>query len=134
MDPPGKTPPGIIRYLVRYFSFKLAVSLANRTIPDLQPKVTIPIPKDHFCFYFFIHNKDQMYLPKIDQTFGSYYLYLDTSKKLKGNGTCLAKQYKLERTHWKTLDKERNRCDEGNVNIRLKSKWADRDTFCQLSP
>ena len=110
MDPPGKTPPGIIRYLVSYFSFK-SVSLVHKIIPNLQPKVTIPIPKDHFCFYFFIHNKDQMYIPKQDDAFGSSYFF-------KGLGAPSNKSYYrsylVTRTRWKTISTPNQRCDDGN--------------------
>ena len=75
--------------------------------------LTLPIPNDLQYYYIFMHNKDQMYFPKIDQIFGSYYFLLEIPQKYINKGVCIAKRYKLMRTHWKTLDKERSRCDSG---------------------
>ena len=78
--------------------------------------LTLSIPNDLNYYYIFIHNKDQMYLPKIDQIFGSYYVLLEIPEKRRG--TCNAQGYKLGRTHWKTLDKESNRCDERKTTAK----------------
>ena len=73
--------------------------------------ITFNIPNDLIYYYIFIHNKDQMYLPKLDQLFGSYYVPLMIPQEYIGKGLCLDKQYQLRRTHWRTLDRERLRCD-----------------------
>ena len=78
-----------------------------------QMLLTLSIPNDLQYYYIFIHNKDQMYFPKIDQIFGSYYFLLEIPQKYINKGVCIAKRYKLLRTYWKTLDNERSRCDAG---------------------
>ena len=78
-----------------------------------QMFLKLSIPNDLQYFYIFIHNKDQMYFPKIDQIFGSYYFLLEIPQKYINKGVCIAKRYKLLRTYWKTLDNERSRCDAG---------------------
>ena len=77
-----------------------------------QPKLHIPIPKDHERFYFFVHNKNQMYIPKLNNAFGSFYFY----KNLRGsncNSTC-QQSYLLTRTRKKILNHDDQRCDESN--------------------
>ena len=66
-------------------------------------------PVDLQQFAFFIHNRDQMYLPRQDQLFGSYYfpVGMPTDKEV-----FTIASYELERTHWKTLNTEKDRCDE----------------------
>ena len=80
-----------------------------------QPRITVNIPKDHMSFYFFIHNKDQMYIPKFDGAFGSYYFYkiLLGSNYSPCNNSC-HQSYLLTRTRRKTLNTPGQRCDEGN--------------------
>ena len=97
--------------------------------------ITFNIPNDLIYYYIFIHNKDQMYLPKLDQLFGSYYFYLDLPINTVKNGSCLAKQYMLLRTHWKTLDKERNRCDEGNKEAKTTeciTRYMEQNFKCSM--
>lgn len=66
-------------------------------------------PQDLDKFAFFIHNKGQMYFIKQDKPFGSYYfpLAMPSDKKV-----IWIANYELERTHWKTLNTENERCDE----------------------
>ena len=109
MDPPAKTPSGIIRYLVGVTHNTKYISIFIYSF-ILQPKITIPIPKDHMCFYFFIHNKDQMYIPKQDEAFGSFYFYIALGAPSNKN---YYRSYLLTRTRWKTLSTPSQRCDDG---------------------
>ena len=47
----------------------------------MQTIIKLPIPEDHETFWFFIHNKGQMYFPKQDEAFGSYYFYKQMKKE-----------------------------------------------------
>ena len=40
---------------------------------DLQLSIQIALPDDVYHLEFYIHNKGQMYLPKKDGAFGSFY-------------------------------------------------------------
>ena len=95
--------------------------------------LTLLIPYDLDEYYIFIHNKDQMYFPKIDQIYGSYYFYLDFSEM--ENYSCLGKQYTLLRTHWKNLDKDRNRCDERNTEAQTTNcitQFLEQNVKCSM--
>ena len=52
-----------------------------------------------------------MYFPRMDEAFGSFYIsriMQDLPRKI-----VYMQSYRLERTHWKTLNTENQRCDEG---------------------
>ena len=80
----------------------------------LQPTINILVPEDHQAFYFFIHNKGQMYIPKRDEAFGSFYFYV--TMPMSANATPMQylgeQSYRIERTHYKTLRTENQRCDD----------------------
>ena len=65
---------------------------------------------DTFGLNVFMHNKDQMYIPKIDKIFGSEFLSLQVDsarmKKAKEQGTAyhISTVYNMAKTHWKSLD------------------------------
>ena len=70
---------------------------------------------DSFGLYFFIHNKDQMYFPKIDKIFGSYgkLVQLDGGRmraKPQGTGYLVIQPFEIQKTHWKALDTASKRC------------------------
>ena len=76
-----------------------------------QPVIEIRIPEDHYKFLFFVHNKGQMYFPKQDEAFGSYYFHKSYHPPKNQNYTYRYQQsFRLERTHWKTLPTENQRC------------------------
>ena len=71
---------------------------------------------DTFGLNVFMHNKDQMYIPKIDKIFGSEFLSLQVDsarmKKAKEQGTAyhISTVYNMAKTHWKALDTPLKRC------------------------
>ena len=79
----------------------------------MQPSINVHISEHGMSFFFFIHNKGQMYFPKRDEAYGSSYIFKRMPKR---EGTMYSQKYRLERTHWKTLDTENQRCDEVNDN------------------
>ena len=84
-----------------------------------QPGMTLLIPKGNTGFYFFIHNKGQMIFPRTDEAFGSFYIYREmqnpeSNPNMPGGKILFKQGYRLERTHWKTLNTESQRCDEGS--------------------
>ena len=76
---------------------------------------------DKFGLYVFIHNKDQMFFPKVDKIFGSEFLALMVDgarmKKAREQGTAfhISTHYKLSKSHWKALDTPTKRCKIENV-------------------
>ena len=102
----------------------------------LQPKITVNIPKDHMVFFFFIHNKDQMYIPKFDGAFGSYYFYkaLLGSNYSPCNKSC-GQSYLLTRIRRKTLNTPSQRCDEGDGPVNTAqciSRYLDKKIGCSM--
>ena len=75
----------------------------------MQPTINLLVPEDHHAFFFFIHNKGQMYIPKQDEAFGSFYFYITMITRPKYHGE---QKYRIERTHYKTLRTEKQRCDD----------------------
>ena len=81
---------------------------------------------DTFGLQIFIHNRDQMYFPKMDKIFGSDYMSLQVdSARVKrgineGKNFYIMTTYKVAKTHWKAMDTNNKRCishnyDEGNT-------------------
>ena len=68
---------------------------------------------DNFGLYIFIHNKDQMYFPKIDRIFGSDFIYIQVAKP-NGTGYFIMQHYNMAKTHWKALDNPLKRCRSDN--------------------
>ena len=63
----------------------------------------------------FVHNRDQMYLPKIDDTFGSNFQSIKIKKgMLDMNDSMALVDYNVKMTHWKSLDTPDKRCDTSN--------------------
>ena len=94
---------------------QIRLEVKSRFISQMWIKLSIP--NDLQWYHITVHNMNQMYLPETDQVFGSYYFYLKIPKPHK-NGTCLIRDYELTRTRWKTLDKQRNRCDAGEAEAK----------------
>ena len=120
---------------VCYYKWLVLISMSTS-----QMFLKLSIPNDLQYFYIFIHNKDQMYFPKIDQMFGSYYFLLEFPTKYKNttkyeNGVCLTKRYKLQRTHWTFLDKKRNRCDQGKTAAKTTeciTEFMEQNVNCSI--
>lgn len=77
--------------------------------------VRFNVTRDDLGFYVFIHNKDQMYTPKIDNIFGSELItsQMDSVRmKAKPNGTGynIIQLHKMTKTLWKALDTPGKRC------------------------
>ena len=68
--------------------------------------------EDGFSLYLFLHNKDQMYMPKLNGVFGSDFMYLKVGKARMrdGNSTGIHAFYKMKQTLWKALDTPQKRC------------------------
>ena len=77
----------------------------------------VPEEKKPFGLFLFIHNKDQMYFPKIDKIFGSEgkFVQLDMKTKQEGTGQLISQYYAIQKTHWKALDTPLKRCRTDNV-------------------
>ena len=74
---------------------------------------------DFLEFTIFIHNKEQIYLPKSDEIYGSAFLLLliDVNKKDR-KGMRYNQSYMLRRTHWKARNTEKKRCDNENTEAK----------------
>ena len=75
---------------------------------------------DTFGLHIFIHNRGQMYFPKMDKIFGSNFMALqvDSARVKKGMAEGkifhIMSTYKMEKTHWKALDTNTKRCISDN--------------------
>ena len=78
---------------------------------DWQLFVETSLPDDDSHLKFFVHNKGQMYIPKQDGAFGSFYFPKTFPWGNMVNMT-YSHEYRLERTHLKTLDTRDQRCDK----------------------
>ena len=73
-----------------------------------------------FGLLIFIHNRGQMYFPKVDKIFGSEYMSLQVdSARVKrgmkeGKIFHIVAPYKMAKTHWKALDTNEKRCRSDN--------------------
>ena len=83
------------------------------SLNNLQPLIAIRIPEDHYKFLFFVHNKDQMYFPRRDEAFGSFFFSKRFPSPSAYEKRTYVQNYRLDRTRWKTLSTKYNRCDEG---------------------
>ena len=75
---------------------------------------------DTFGLFVFMHNKDQMYVPKMDKIFGSEFIALQVDSarmKAKKSGTeyQIITVYNLAKTHWKALNTPHKRCRSENI-------------------
>ena len=62
----------------------------------------VKTPPENEGYRYYLHNKDQMYFPKVDEIFGSKVFY---SPMAEGSPT-----YKIKRIRWKALDTPGKRC------------------------
>ena len=75
---------------------------------------------EKFGLQVFLHNKDQMYVPKIDNIYGSEVIafLVDSArmKKAREQGTAydIRTVHKMAKTHWKALDTPLKRCRSEN--------------------
>ena len=77
----------------------------------LQPSFFLPISADTRGFYIFIHNQGQMYTPKLDGGFGSFFFHIRIPDPTRRYG----QTYRLERTHMKLLKTKNQVCDDENT-------------------
>ena len=54
-----------------------------------------------------------MYFPKIDEIYGSEFIYLKVDEAMNAANTSYMQSFKMRKTHWKALDTPDKRCDEG---------------------
>ena len=80
---------------------------------NLQPSFLLPLSADLMGYYFFIHNKGQMYFPKKDGVFGSSFFYKPI-QSIHARNKKYGQSYRLEQTHLKILRTENQICDDGN--------------------
>ena len=53
-----------------------------------------------------------MYFPKIDEIYGSEFIYLRVDEAMHTANTSYVQSFKIRKTHWKALDTPEKRCDE----------------------
>ena len=84
-----------------------------------QIYVSFKVMSDDYGLQVFMHNKDQMYVPKIDKIFGSEFLALQVdSARMKslelGSAYDITTVHKISKTHWKAIDTPHKRCSYEN--------------------
>ena len=117
IDPPTESPgTGAMGYRVnKCYCYVIIYQIVIKEYNFRQPIILLRVPVGNMGFFFFIHNKGQMYFPRFDEAFGSFYFYREISYPPPNYKVYHHMQsYRLERTHWKTLNTENQRCDEGN--------------------
>ena len=88
----------------------------------------------------FFYDKGQMYLPQYEKTFGSAFLTLDIPNhgfniQDTNNSYYYGQNYLLERTHWKALDNEEQRCDQksnAGSTTRCITKYLEEEIGCSM--
>ena len=73
-----------------------------------------------------------MYFIKQDNPFGSSYLFVRMPKDKEVKWTL---KYQLERTHWKTLNTENERCDETNLEpntTKCITRYIEQSVGCSM--
>ena len=107
-DPPVKRPPGV----------EFAVSFVIQTVKDiliinnLQIDIVLHDVMPQNSIYTFLHNKDQIYIPKTNNIFGSEMILLSVSQEMRQAGTFGLQPYRLKRTLVKGLNTPTRRCDK----------------------
>ena len=66
-----------------------------------------------------LHNRDQIYVPKMDEIYGSELIVLDLTPEMRKAGTTAVKNYNLKRTHVKSLDNPTRRCDSNGSKANV---------------
>ena len=67
----------------------------------------------------FLHNKDQIYLPKFDEIYGSDLIFLTVNQEMREAGTFGLQPYKIKRTFIKGLDTPDKRCDKDSSKANI---------------
>ena len=77
----------------------------------------LPVPKEYesWGYFAFIHNKNQMYFPKVDGIYGSDLIFITFADIKTG---CLNQAHKIEKTHWNALDTPSKRCDPSSSGAK----------------
>ena len=73
-----------------------------------------------------------MYFPKRDEAFGSFYIY---KMMAKHEGWMNHQKYRIERTHWKTLNTEKQRCDNENATnntTKCITRYIEKTIGCSM--
>ena len=85
-------------------------------LQQIDFEIELPENSSHASYIaIFVHNKDQMYIPKSDEIFGSTFQSIKINEELlKNNDSYFLMDYKVKRTHWKALDIQSKRCDPSN--------------------
>ena len=71
------------------------------------------------AIYLLVHNRDQIYIPKMDDIYGSELIFLSLSQEMRKAGTMGLQPYKMKRTLVKGLDTPTKRCDKDGSVARI---------------
>ena len=94
---------------------------------DLLPQNSIHI---------LLYNKDQIYIPKADNVYGSEYILLSVSEEMRPAGTFGLQPYKIKRTHVKVLDTPTKRCDGDDSKTQITqciTSYLENTIGCSMS-
>ena len=99
--------------------------------------MALQVSLNQSLFLIFVHNKGQMYFPKLDNIFGSDFLILDIAEiiqKKNLNKTGLYQYLKLERIFWKSLDAPEKKCDRKNKGLTTKciTNYLEQSIGCSM--
>ena len=88
------------------------------------------VTRADFGINVFLHNKDQMYTPKIDNIFGSEVIAANLDRvrinaKPEGTGYDISQYFKMKKTLWKALDTPAKRCNSYNTEANTTQCLTD---------
>ena len=125
-------------------TYRPACSAAGKNneqrILNQQIEIIVALPENssYGVVAIFLHNKDQMYFPKLDETYGSSVQTIKFKKELieKNASSMFMMDYQVKMTHWKALDTEEKRCDNsnsaGNVTGCI-AKYIEKEIGCSMN-
>ena len=87
----------------------------------------------HNEIHMLLHNRDQIYVPKTDEIYGSELTVL--TPEMRPAGTTAVKSYKLKRTRVKSLDTPTKRCDSNGSKANVTAcitRYLERMIGCSM--
>ena len=98
--------------------------------------MALPENSSYGVVAIFLHNKDQMYFPKLDEIYGSSPHTIKIKKELieRNASSLFMMDYQVKMTHWKALDTKDKRCDNSNsVNVTgCIAKYIEKEIGCSM--
>ena len=82
-----------------------------------------------------MHNRNQIFIPKMDNIYGSELIFLPVSREMRQLGTSGLQPYKIKRTLVKGLNKPEERCDEDISGAHITqciTRYLEKQAGCSI--